>query len=156
MQNKTIKYILTCFLLIGLITIYSCENNSKRKHPILSPGTNQLYCFQAIEGSRKFTLNIYTDGEALEGIFNFSINDNVLEKGLFEGNISGDTIWGAIHFPEISDTLIDREVAFLMSDKGLIEGNGILVPEKGILVFSDKKSVSFHFDGLLLTPSECE
>ena len=143
-------------LLIYILVVTSCQSEENKKPVVLAPKVNELFCFQSIEAERKFDLNIYTNNESLEGIFTFSIGKNLLEKGLFEGHLSGDTIWGTMHFPEISDTLIDREVVFLMSDAGLQEGNGTLIQNNGILSFSDKGNIRFEDGGLLLTPVDCE
>ncbi len=143
------------FILSFIFFISSCQNSGNKESIILNSKTNELFCFQAIEKERKFDLNIYVENDRLEGIFDFSSGNELLEKGLFQGYISGDTIWGTIHFPEITDTIINREIVFLMSENGLVEGKGTLIHQNGILSFSDKEAVQFEKGGLLLTPIDC-
>ncbi len=155
MKKSTLSF--AAFL---MITVLSCKQKNEKNNDnvgldntSLLTKKNETICYSYIKNNDTITLSI-------DGIDNTMIEEltyNLYQKdknvGIFEGQMSGDTLIGTYNF--ISEGQESkREIVFLKTNEGLVEGMGNVEEKNNMMVFENRSKLNFS-SGLILKEVNC-
>lgn len=140
-------------LFLSLLFLFSCGNQPNARK-INFPGTTEtVYCFEGQNEDEYYLLRCYVEKETILGVMEFRLENGEQRLGTIEGRLEGDTLFADLSLQNEA-FFINREIAFLLTDKGLAEGKGAMEKKGDKMVFTDPAALTFGQD-MILQPKDC-
>lgn len=153
------------FLLV--IIIAACNNNDQNAgsdNPsdslVIVPDSNKTEepvalteCYEQISEKDTVMLQVVTKGGDISGKLTYKLEEKDVNEGNISGKMNGDTLIALYKFKS-EGVISEREVAFLKTAKGYIEGFGEPIDSNGVMKIRKDKPVNFS-DSLLLKKINC-
>ena len=150
------KYLFYTFIAGTLIL--ACNNNRSEEKSagdtITEVDNPTMECFVGNSGRDSISMNMATDADRVTGSLNYNFFEKDNSHGTIDGLLHGDTILATYSFAA-EGTSSEREVAFLKTENGLVEGYGDMEEKDGKMKFKSPASLSFG-KGFKLEKVQCE
>jgi len=147
MHKVVYFFILLCFA--------ACNNNTGKYDPVGSYTTvNALSpCYLYTTNKDTVLLQLTIKGDTVTGILVNSLYEKDANTGVVKGTFTNETLFLDYTFMSEGITSI-REVTFLKTESGLIEGYGRMKDENGKTKFVSRSSIVYN-GNMLLKPDSC-
>jgi len=153
METRIIKLILIAVLLI------SCSDKKKNEQMIKNPDaielTENIKCFIYSQNQDTIYLKFTEMKDSIVSgslVYNFYEKDS--NKGKFEGKWIGDSLFADYQF-QSEGAVSTREIFFLKTEAGLIEGYGPVKDTLNKVVFQEHRTLILN-ENILLKPVDCD
>lgn len=146
MKNTLITLILSFFL-------FSCQNSSDAGKINFPEAPETMYCFEGQRDDERYLLRFYIEKEEILGVMEFYAGNREDRIGTIEGRLEGDTLFADLSIRNES-FFLSREIAFLLTDKGLAEGKGPMEKKDNKMIFIARSDLTFGQD-MILQPVNC-
>jgi hypothetical protein len=138
-------------LLAPLLCTASCtpetsEQTKNSQKPVTAEVrqvAESLICYAAILGQDSLSLRVKRMDDDVSGDLSYNFHEKDDNSGTFQGRMHGDTLLADYTF-QSEGTESVRQVAFLKTADGYVEGYGDIEDQGGKMVF--KNTASLHFD----------
>ena len=138
------------FLLLTIsLSIISCNNDSVKTSEAEKDNIKQLSttCYLFATSKDSVYIKVNKNENIIDGELSYNYFEKDKNAGTFKGKMNGDTLY--LNYQFISEgTQSVREVAFLKTKDGLVEGYGEMDSETGTK-FKDKSQINFISTNLL-------
>ncbi|MCF0073285.1 hypothetical protein LZD49_22595 [Dyadobacter sp. CY261] len=151
----------SAFALLVIASLLSCSGKSgpddgqtadtATEDTAAKTGAVECFAYKMQKDSALLRLEIADN--AVSGELSYALYEKDRNQGSIAGIIHSDTIFARYTFASEGSTSV-REVAFLKSGSGWIEGFGDVVDSSGVLIFKDRSKLNFE-KGMQFEPAEC-
>jgi hypothetical protein len=111
------------------------------------------YCYEGATDRDRASVSYNLNGEAVSGIMEAHYFEREPMSGRLKGFLRNDTLYGEFIYPEEGNTVY-RQVIFMASADGLVEGFGEWVEVDGKIVYGNADELAFDHP-LVLAPTRC-
>ena len=146
-------------VLMILFTVAACQDhpsNGQKQAEENAVNQNTIsgeFCYGQSKKRNTILLHIIQEGKVVSGDLIYKLPEKDKNSGIIKGEMHGDTLFANYEF--MSEGVIsDREVAFLKTHDGMVEGYGEMKDENGKMVFKDRSSL--NFSGTVLKRMSCK
>ncbi|MDO9373319.1 MAG: hypothetical protein Q7T76_02820 [Ferruginibacter sp.] len=138
------------FVLLS-ITVGACNSTTTKEAEPTSRDTTEaemkvmipgMVCYAGVVGKDSIFLKTEKFPTVVTGKLQYNFNEKDDSNGDIDGVMHGDTLVAAYTFGAEGTTSV-REVAFLLSESGAIEGYGPMEEKDGKMVFTNRSQLSF-------------
>ena len=147
---------------ISITALFSaCQSNTKEKttsdtvavsNTEIVPATQQQ-CYQYIKNGDTAIITMMSSGPITTGELNYSLAEKDSNKGIFEGELHGDTLIAEYTFNSEGRESV-RQVAFLKKGDQLLEGFGDVEERKGKTMFKNTATLKFG-ESIVFSKIDC-
>lgn len=152
------KYLVLLFAIsLGLAACNSnnneeTANDSAAVDTTIVPGSKQ-FCYEYIKNKDTAKITMMSSGPITTGELSYSLFEKDKNKGIFEGELHGDTLIAEYTFNSEGKESI-RQVAFLKKGDQLLEGFGDVEERNGKMMFKNIANLKFG-EALVFDKTEC-
>lgn len=135
--------------IVGSLSIISCNYSSTRtneseKTVVIQNGST---CYLFATSKDSVYIKVNANNNIVDGELSYNYFEKDKNAGTFKGQMNGDTLY--LNYQFMSEgTQSEREVAFIKTKDGLVEGYGEMDSETGTK-FKDKSQIKFTNTNLL-------
>ncbi len=108
----------------------------------------EIECYQYIQDKDSIFLKLKINGAEVQGDLTYSLYQKDRNQGTFRGKMSGDSLFADYNF-QAEGTSSIREIFFVKTDSGLIEGYGPVIQKSEKTEFKNRNSLKLNTDILL-------
>jgi hypothetical protein len=146
-------------MLMMLFTIAACQDHSTadekqaEENAVNQTTVSGEFCYGHSKKRNTILLHIIQEGTVVSGDLVYKLPEKDKNSGIIKGEMHGDTLFANYEF--MSEGVIsDREVAFLKTHDGMVEGYGEMKDENGKMIFKNRSAL--NFSGTVLKRMDCK
>ena len=139
----------TSIIVLSLLFFSSCNEEKKEESKKTEVKTTQTEtCYQYTKDSSTIKLNITIRDNRVTGTLLYDYYQKDRSAGKIKGEIKSDTLFATYTF--VSEGVeSEREVVFLKTANGWVEGYGEIDDKDGKVMFKDKNKITFDNNAML-------
>ena len=157
----TMKTLLNTLLVIAVLTgcgtknATSSETVTTTETVTNSAGATEgpMQCYALITNGDTVRLSLTQRGNDVSGTLHYQLAGKDRNTGTLSGQMRGDTLLATYTF-QSEGQVSKREVAFLATDGGFVEGYGPVQEQNGAMLFTPGTTLTFNTDRIL-TKTDC-
>ena len=145
----------TSIIALNLLIFASCNQEKKQESTKTEVKTTQTEtCYQHTKDSSTIKLNIVIKDNIASGNLIYDYYQKDKSQGTIQGEIKSDTLFAEYTF--ISEGIESiREVVFLKTVNGWVEGYGEIDDKEGKVTFKNRNKITFD-NNALLKQTDCQ
>ena len=134
---------------LSLVIFASCNSEKKQESIKTKIKTRQTEtCYQYTKDSSKITLNIIKDNNIVTGNLTYDYYEKDKNKGTIKGELKSDTLFADYTFMSEGIESV-REVVFINTVGGWVEGYGEIDDKDGKVIFKNRNKITFNNSAVL-------
>jgi hypothetical protein len=146
----------TSIIALSLVIFASCNNEKKQESTIKTEikTTQTETCYQHTKDSSTIKLNITINDNMVTGNLLYDYYQKDKSKGTIKGELKSDTLFANYTFMSEGIESV-REVVFIKTANGWVEGYGEIDDKDGKVMFKDKSKITFD-NNVVLRETTCQ
>ena len=146
----------TSIIALSLLIFASCNNEKKQESTTKTEvkTTHSETCYQHTKDSSTIKLNITINDNMVTGNLLYDYYQKDRSAGKIKGELKSDTLFANYTF--VSEGVeSEREVVFIKTSNGWVEGYGEIDDKDGKVMFKDKNKITFD-NNVVLKETTCQ
>ena len=146
----------TSIIALSLIVFASCNTEKKQESTTKTQvkTTQTETCYQHTKDSSTIKLNVTINDNMITGNLTYDYYQKDKSKGTIKGQLKSDTLFADYTFMSEGVESV-REVVFIKTANGWIEGYGEIDDKEGKVVFKNRNKITFD-NNVVLKETACK
>ena len=145
----------TSIIALSLVIFASCNTEKKQESTTKTEvkTTQSEACYQHTKDSSTIKLNVIVNDNMVTGNLTYDYFQKDKSKGTIKGELKSDTLFADYTFMSEGIESV-REVVFIKTANGWVEGYGEIDDKDGKVVFKNRDKITFD-NNVVLTETAC-
>jgi hypothetical protein len=139
----------TSIIALSMLIFVACNHEKKQESAKTAIQTTQTeMCYQHSKDSSTIKLNLFIKDDGVTGNLTYDYYQKDKSQGTIKGELKSDTLFADYTFMSEGIESV-REVVFLKTVNGWVEGYGEIDDKAGKVFFKDKHKITFDNNAVL-------